>query len=204
MTDDNIIGIDGRHSAQLRAEQAEREKREEILRQKLKCLGFELRPENMPGSYTIAHPHPPQPPYLNGWRDLSLDQVEDATSDIEIGQDPRFGCGALRAVRFGKPWRLRLPECYVERLDALKHYYYELSVMRADLVSIREGLWSPESGKATTASTDIRYLIACALRSARIGKSSEGVRGCSRNIARQGISQRHDCLAARPACTLVG
>jgi hypothetical protein len=39
-----------------------------------------------PGSYTIAHPNPPQPPYLNGWRDLSLDQVEDATSEIEIGQ----------------------------------------------------------------------------------------------------------------------
>ena len=78
--------------------------------------------------------------YLKGWRHLSLDQVEDATSDIEIGQDPRFGCGELRAVRFGKPWRLGLPECYVERLDALKHYYYALSDMRADLVSIREGL----------------------------------------------------------------
>jgi hypothetical protein len=36
----------------------------------------------------------------------------------------------------GKPWRLGLPE----RLDALKHYYYALSDMQADLVSIREGL----------------------------------------------------------------
>src|SRR5215831_17938636 len=99
----------------------------------------------IPGSYTIAHPNPPQPRYLNGWRDLSLEQVEDATSDIEIGQDPRFGCGELRAVRAGQPWRLGLPECYVERLDALKHYYYALSDMRADLVSIREGLSSPEA-----------------------------------------------------------
>jgi hypothetical protein len=93
----------------------------------------------VPGSYTIAHPNPPQPAYLNGWRDISLDQVEDATSDIDVGQDPRFGCGTLRAVRFGKP----------ERLDALKHYYYELSDMRVDLVSIREGLSSPESGQLT-------------------------------------------------------
>jgi hypothetical protein len=99
----------------------------------------------VPGGYTIAHPHPPRPSYVNGWRDLSLDQVEDATSDIEIGQDPRFGCGTLRAVRFGKPWRLGLPECYVERLDGLKHYYYELFDMRADLVSIRESLSSPET-----------------------------------------------------------
>ena len=42
-----------------------------------------------------------------------------------------------------------LPECYVERLDALKHYYYALSDIRADLVSIREGLSSPESGRLT-------------------------------------------------------
>ena len=56
-----------------------------------------------PGTYAIAHPNPPQPPYLNGWRDLSLDQVEDATSEIDVGQDPRVGCGTLRAVRFGKP-----------------------------------------------------------------------------------------------------
>jgi hypothetical protein len=75
-----------------------------------------------------------------------LEQVEDATSDIEIGQDPRFGCGTLRA---GKPWRQRLPDCYVERLDALKHHYYALCDMRADLVSIREGLSSPESGHLT-------------------------------------------------------
>jgi hypothetical protein len=94
-------------------------------------------------------PNPPQPPYLKGWRDLSLEQVEDATSDIEIGQDPRFGCGALRAVRVGKPWRLGLPDCYVERLDALKHHYYALSDMRADLVSIREGLSSSEAGHLT-------------------------------------------------------
>jgi hypothetical protein len=37
MTDDNIVGIDGRQAAQLRNDQAEREQREEILRQKLKC-----------------------------------------------------------------------------------------------------------------------------------------------------------------------
>src|SRR5262249_11314448 len=36
-----------------------------------------------------------------------------------------------------------LPECYVERLDALKSYYYELCDMRADLVSKR-GLSTPE------------------------------------------------------------
>jgi hypothetical protein len=40
-----------------------------------------------PNTYTIAHP--PRPPYLKGWRELSLDQVEDATSDIDVGQDPR-------------------------------------------------------------------------------------------------------------------
>src|SRR6516165_11414342 len=140
MTEDNIIGIDGRQAVELRKDQAEREAREEILRQKLKCEGLELRSGNAPGTYTIAHPHPPQPPYLNGWGDLSLEQVEDATSDIEIGQDPRFGSGELRAVRAGKSWRLGLPARYVERLDALKSYYYELSDMRADLVTIREGL----------------------------------------------------------------
>ena len=100
MTDDNIIGIDGRQAVELRTDQAEREQREEILRQKLKCEGLELRPGMAPGTYTIAHPQPPQPPYLKGWRDLSLEQVEDATSDIDVGQDPRFGCGTLRAVRF--------------------------------------------------------------------------------------------------------
>src|SRR6516165_5006663 len=82
----------------------------------------------------------PQPRYLYGWRDLSLEQVEDATSDIEVGQDPRFGCGELRAVRVGKPWRQRLPDSFVERLDALKHHYYALSDMRADLVTAREDL----------------------------------------------------------------
>jgi hypothetical protein len=151
MTDDNVIDIDGRQPVQLRKDQAEREKREEILRQKLKIVGFELQPGNAPGTYTIAHPHPPQPAYLNGWRDLSLDQVEDATSDIEVGQDPRFGCGTLRAVGAGKPWRQELPDCHVERLDALKHYYYALSDMRAELVSIREGLSSPESEHLTHA-----------------------------------------------------
>jgi hypothetical protein len=44
-------------------------------------------------------------------------------SDIDIGQDPRFGCGTLRAVRAGKPWRQGLPDCYVGRLDALKRHY---------------------------------------------------------------------------------
>jgi hypothetical protein len=72
-----------------------------MLRQKLKCL-------NASGSYTIAHPHPLQPPFLNGWRDLPLNQVEDATTDIDIGQGSRLGCGTLRAVTFGKPWRLGL------------------------------------------------------------------------------------------------
>jgi hypothetical protein len=103
MTDDNIIGIDGRQPAELRKDQAERQKGEEIL--KIEVLRIRAPPGNDPESYTIAHPQ--QPPYLNGWRDLSLEQVEDATSDIDVGQDPRFGCGALRAVRVGKPWRLR-------------------------------------------------------------------------------------------------
>ena len=48
-------------------------------------------------------------------------------------------------MRFGKPWRQGLPECYVERLDALKHYYYALSDMRADLVRIGEGLADSEA-----------------------------------------------------------
>jgi uncharacterized protein YndB with AHSA1/START domain len=29
------------------------------------------------------------------WRDLSLEQVEDATSEIDVGQDSRFRCGRL-------------------------------------------------------------------------------------------------------------
>ena len=161
MTDENIIGIDGRQAAQLRTDQAEREKREEIVRAKLKCVGFKLQPGMVPPSYTIAHPHPPQPSYLNGWRDLSLDQVEDATSDIDVGQDPRFGCGELRAVRAGKPWRQGLPDCYVERLDALKHHYYALCDMRADLVGIREGLSSPESGLSEDITAAI-VLLQCA------------------------------------------
>jgi hypothetical protein len=41
--------------------------------------------------------------------------------------------------------RLGLPECYVERLDALKHHYFALRDMRADLVGIREGLSSAEA-----------------------------------------------------------
>ena len=67
MTGDNIIGMDGRQLVELRKDKAEREKREE-LRQKfnLKCEGLELRPGNAPGAYTIAHSHPPQPPYFNG------------------------------------------------------------------------------------------------------------------------------------------
>jgi hypothetical protein len=40
MADDNIIGIDGRQAAELREDQAGREKREETLRQKLKCLSL--------------------------------------------------------------------------------------------------------------------------------------------------------------------
>jgi hypothetical protein len=46
-------------------------------------------------------------------------------------------------VRLGKPWRQGLPDCYVERLDALKHYYCELCVMRPDLLS------NPESEHLT-------------------------------------------------------
>jgi hypothetical protein len=78
MKDENIIGVNGRQAVEVRKDQAEREKREEILRQKLKIVGFELQPGMAPNTYTIAHPHPPQPPYIKGWRDLSLDQVEDA------------------------------------------------------------------------------------------------------------------------------
>jgi hypothetical protein len=37
-------------------------------------------------------------------------------------------------VTAGKPWRLGLRECYVERLEALKHHYYALCDMRAKLV----------------------------------------------------------------------
>jgi hypothetical protein len=52
-----------------------------------------------------------------------------------------------------------LPECYVERLDALKNYYYELSDMRFDLVSIREGLSSPDSGHPTSEQASLSALI---------------------------------------------
>jgi hypothetical protein len=121
-----------------------------------------LEPGNAPGTYTIAHPHPPQPPYLKGWRELSLEQAEDATSDIDVGQDPRFGCGELRAVRVGKPWRQGLPDCYVERLDALKHYYYALTDMRADLVSVREGLSCTESIELRDDITAAIVLLECA------------------------------------------
>jgi hypothetical protein len=53
MIDDNIIGIDGRQAGELRKDQAEREQREQTLRQKLKCEGLELRPGNAPGTYTM-------------------------------------------------------------------------------------------------------------------------------------------------------
>jgi hypothetical protein len=62
-----------------------------------------------------------------------------------VGQDPCFGCGTLKAVRFGKPWRQGLPECYVERLDALKTHHDDLRDMRSDLANIREGLSSTEA-----------------------------------------------------------
>jgi hypothetical protein len=91
-----------------------------------------------------------------------LDQAEDATSDIDVGQDPRFGCGTLRAVRFGKSWRLGLPECYVERLDALKHYYHALSDMRADLLSVREGLSCTESSELRDDIMAALVLLECA------------------------------------------
>jgi hypothetical protein len=65
-------------------------------------------------------------------------------------------------VRTGKPWRQGLPECYVERLAALKHYYYELSDMRADLVSIREGLSSQEPGGLSERLTAAITLLECA------------------------------------------
>ena len=48
-------------------------------------------------------------------------------------------------MRVGKPWRQGLPVCHVERLDALKKYYYDLCDMRADLVSVRDGLSSAEA-----------------------------------------------------------
>jgi hypothetical protein len=38
MADDNIIGIDGRQAVELREDQAQREKREEILRQEIEVL----------------------------------------------------------------------------------------------------------------------------------------------------------------------
>ena len=66
MTDDNIIGMDGRQAVELRKDQAEREQREEILRQKLKCEGLVLEPGNAPGTYTIGHPHPLSHPTLMG------------------------------------------------------------------------------------------------------------------------------------------
>ena len=49
------------------------------------------------------------------------------------------------AVTIGKPWRQGLPECYVERLDALKTYHDDPRDMRADLANIREELSSPEA-----------------------------------------------------------
>jgi hypothetical protein len=91
-----------------------------------------------------------------------LEQVEDATSDIEVGQDPRFGCGELRAVRVGKPWRQRLPDSFVERLDALKHHYYALSDMRADLVTAREDLPTIEQSDLRDDITAAIALLECA------------------------------------------
>jgi hypothetical protein len=101
MTDDNIIGIDGWQAVELRKDQAERLKREAVVRHK--GAGLERQVGMVPGGYTIAHPQ--HPAYLSSWRDLSLDQAEDGTSDIDVGHDPRFGCDTLRAVRVGKPWR---------------------------------------------------------------------------------------------------
>jgi hypothetical protein len=88
MPDDNIIGIDGRQPVQLREDQAQREKREEVLRQKLKCLSLELQAGNAPGTYTIAHPHPPQPPYLNGWRDLTWGDLCQGLKPLSFGSLP--------------------------------------------------------------------------------------------------------------------
>ena len=55
--------------------------------------------------------------------------------------------------------RLGLPDCYVERLDALKHY---LSDMRADLVTIHEGLPTTESSELRDDITAALALLECA------------------------------------------
>jgi hypothetical protein len=48
VADANIIGIYGRQPVQLRMDQAKRQKGEEILRQILKCLGFERQSRMRP------------------------------------------------------------------------------------------------------------------------------------------------------------
>ena len=51
-----------------------------------------------------------------------------------------------------------MPECYVERLGTLTHYYYELSDMRADLVSFREGLLISAAGGDCVADLSDEFL----------------------------------------------
>jgi hypothetical protein len=81
MTDNNIIGIDGRQAVEVRKDHQERESREKLLKKKLKRVGLALEPENVPGRYRIVDTRPPQP-HLEAWRDLSIDQVEDAATGI--------------------------------------------------------------------------------------------------------------------------
>jgi hypothetical protein len=49
-----------------------------------------------------------------------------------------------------------------ERLDALKHYYYALTDMRADLVSVREGLSCTESSELRDDIMAALVLLECA------------------------------------------
>jgi hypothetical protein len=162
--DDNIIWIDGRLPDQLYKDHQDREKREKLRRKRLKRIGLELWPENAPGGYRIAQPQPPQPEHPDASRDLSLDQMEDATSNIDIreGQTVR---GGLRTATVGKPWRQQLPQCHLNRLEELKKYYDDVAQMRLGMESFRDELSNPENSSYRHLSQNVAaalVLLECA------------------------------------------
>jgi hypothetical protein len=158
MADDNIISIDGRRQAeQVRKDQATLEKREELLREKLKRSGLALVPEmklklgvppiapgkyaaeKVPGRYRIADTRPPQSKRLKAWHDLSLEQVEEATAGIDGSRNLRgYADSVLRPVTVGKPWRQKLPQCHLNIIDHLNEYDDGLDLMCAHLKCFRE------------------------------------------------------------------
>ena len=99
-----------------------------------------------------------------------------------------------------------MPECYVERLDALKHYC-ELSDMRFDLVSIRERLSSPDSEHPTSEQASLSALIddiksAIVLPECAEDKSLASCRGRRRNTIEAASEYAHHTLSEQQTTNL--